>query len=199
VSRAAALLLIAALALGACFGRGQHRAPPKDPLYSPNGEPLSGGPLGHPSCQEAMGRWFDRVDTGHRGVIEFQEFIADARRQFAAMDLAKDGVVTPSELAQYRAPYDADTPASAAGGRAPDAAGAPRHAQGSSSGDDDDKAITEDRPDPVMLADVTLRNRVTLPDFLAYARRNFIELDTDHDGRLVKSNLLKSCGKNGGS
>ena len=39
-------------------------------IYSPNGEPLTGGPLGHPSCEEVLARWFDRLDVDRRGTID---------------------------------------------------------------------------------------------------------------------------------
>ena len=55
-------------------------------LYSPNGEPLNGGKLGRPTCQEAMSHWFDRVDTNHDGGINREEFMADAQTQFRRMD-----------------------------------------------------------------------------------------------------------------
>ena len=53
--------------------------------------------------------------------------------------------------------------------------------------------MARDRPDPVMIADVTLRNRVTQAEFLTYERQNFAELDTNHDGRLSKDELTRSC------
>jgi hypothetical protein len=38
-----------------------------------------------------------------------------------------------------------------------------------------------------------LRNRVTLAQFLDYERANFAELDINHDGRLTKAELTRSC------
>ena len=178
--RAALLLLLLALASG-CFGRG---APPqRGTLYSPNGEPLSGGRLGHPACEGAIGRWFDRVDATHAGAIDRSEFLADANRQFAAMDLDKDGEITPAELAQYRAPYT-DAPA----------------LQEEATTEDGERrrglrppATARERADPVMLADTGLHNRVTRAEFLAYASRTFAGLDTDHDGRLTRDKLTRAC------
>ena len=60
-------------------------------IFSPNGEPLSGGTLGHPSCVEAIAGWFDRVDTNHDGIIDRNELLADARIQFLRMDRDGDG------------------------------------------------------------------------------------------------------------
>ena len=54
-----------------------------------------------------------------------------------------------------------------------------------------------EQPDPIMSADATLRNRVSLDDFLAYERRQFGERDANHDGRLSKPELLRLCGAGG--
>ena len=258
------IVLLALLpALAACSSHLDPDPPaprPTGPLYSPNGEPLSGGPLGNPSCQDALGRWFDRLDSSHAGTIDLAAFLADAKRQFAAMDLNRDGEITPDELARYRVAYMADlrvvdaneeddtlrpdqlSPPSSkgkAGGRAgapggnspgagviagglgsgtapagsktPVLSDQPAEAEGiganmpgasmgvngrdSNRSDASPLELARDRPDPVMIADVTLRNRVTLAEFLDYARENFAELDTNHDGRLSKNELARSCAK----
>jgi Ca2+-binding EF-hand superfamily protein len=187
VTRAAPVLLAALVVLAGCswFGGGKH---PEDagPIYSPNGEPLSGGPLGRPECAAAMARWFARVDTNHDGTIDRAEFLADAARQFAVMDLDHDGVITPAELAQYRLPYAAPLRQS---GETEDEARR-RRERGGGSGS---ASIAHDRADPVMLADVHLRNRVTRDDFMAYANANFASLDADHDGRLSRAELVATC------
>jgi Ca2+-binding EF-hand superfamily protein len=190
-------------ALGACGGDGHRHAHSNDAassdrLYSPNGEALSGGPLGHPSCQNALSGWFDRVDGDHDGSIDRDEYLADARRQFGVMDLDKDGVITPAELAQYRAPFEGGTATlsnepetslqteqgNESAGRRSHHRAAPQDQGGGDAGD---------RPDPVMLADVNLRNKVSLADFLTYAQRKFTQLDTNHDGRLSKAEVLTLC------
>lgn len=240
--RGGAFILLALLTVLAACGShddhaGGHLQPSADigPLYSPNGEPLSGGPLGHPTCQDALAAWFDRVDAKHAGTIDLAAFLADANRQYAAMDLNHDGEITPDELARYRAAYMAElrmaeagaeddtlrpdqsaAPPSrpgggrgsgrgggsgGAGGRDPNAGGATNMSQtafdanGGHKGDADPNPLdlARDRPDPVMIADVTLRNRVTLAEFLAYARQNFAELDANRDGRLSKDELIRSC------
>jgi hypothetical protein len=163
-------------------------------LYSPNGEPLAGGPLGHPGCRDAMAQWFDRVDANGDGKIDLDEFLADAARQFAVMDLDHDGIVTPAALAAYRAPFygAASQPADAA----PPASGEHRHRRGGegaprASGGEDQ----QDQADPVMLADTTLRFRVSSAEFLAYARRHFAQLDAVQRGSLAKLEILQICGK----
>ena len=54
-----------------------------------------------------------------------------------------------------------------------------------------------EQPDPVMSADATLRNRVSLDDFLAYEQHQFGELDANRDGRLSKPEVLRLCGVGG--
>jgi len=191
----AALAALECLALGACsfFDKEPPKAPP-GPIYSPNGEPLSGGALGDPKCEDVMRRWFAKVDADHDGTIDLGEFLSDARRQFAAMDLEHTGVLTPAVLGQYRAPYLAER------GR--------REASNDDEDDNDDSdkdqrrsrrdsgrgpPVGQDRADPVMMADVNLRNRVTLDDFVAYARRNFAVLDSDKNGRLSSDEIVATC------
>ncbi|HXQ51109.1 MAG TPA: hypothetical protein VN802_08460 [Stellaceae bacterium] len=177
------------LALAACGLFGSAEKPHSEgPFYSPNGEPLSGGPLGNPSCADAMGRWFGRVDADHDGTVDLQEFLADARRQFAAMDLDRSGVLTPAELAQYRLPYIADRPRKAESDEDPSERERRRQVER-------DAPLSLDRADPVMLADTKLRNRVTLDDFLANAQRNFAALDHDKTGRLSRDETLAACPK----
>jgi len=111
----------------------------------------------------AIGRWFDRVDSHHDGYITLSEYLIDAKRQFQAMDLDRSGVLTPSELARYRAPY---------GGEA---------------------AATDDRPDPVMSADSLARFEVTLPEFLSYEQQYFLALDSGQTGRVARAVFLLPC------
>jgi hypothetical protein len=174
-------------ALLACGGGARREA--GQILYSPNGEPLAGGALGSADCETAMGRWLARVDRDGDGdgTIERAEFLADARRQFAAMDLDHDGFVTPPELQDYRARF---------GAAAPDVPGA-RPVRRRNEGDEPTRG-NPDRPDPVMSADVSLRNKVSEADFLAQAERRFRLLDTNRDGRIDKYGLVKACSQAGG-
>jgi Ca2+-binding EF-hand superfamily protein len=112
------LLLLAALAttgLAACSGHGRpgpeggakgdaSRQVPTL-MFSPNGEPLNGGSLGQPSCELAMNYWLDRADADHDGRLSREEFLADARAQFAKMDLDRQGFLTSEELGRFRQPF----------------------------------------------------------------------------------------------
>jgi hypothetical protein len=183
----AAFVAIALLALGACglFGEPEREAK-SGPLYSPNAEPLSGGPLGEPKCGDALRRWFAKVDADHDGTIDAAEFLTDARRQFAAMDLDRSGVLTPSVLSRYRAPYLAARSRE----EPPEETERQRERRIER---ERDPPIGKDRADPVMIADVNLRNRVTLDDFLASARRTFVGLGLDKNGNLNSEAAIASC------
>ena len=136
-------------------------------VISPNGEPLSGGPLGQPDCDEAIDKWFDRVDTNHDDTIDRAEFIADAQAQFARMDLDHDGFVTADELTRYRMPT---LGVEAKPGAKPGA----KHPRRNSSADD-----AEGGEDPVMAADTNLDFQVSLTEFLALAESKFAKLAKD--------------------
>lgn len=144
-------------------------------IFSPTGEPLSGGRLGHPACNDAIGKWFDRVDANHDGVIDRHEYFEDARRQFAAMDLDKTGLLTPSELAEYRAAYSV-------------------YLQPKKHGDDKEPILTaDDRPDPVMAADDKMRFEVSLDQFLRYQNGFFTSLPGGDKGRVAREPFLGLC------
>lgn len=143
-------------------------------IYSPLGEPLSGGPLGHPACSVALGKWLDRIDLNHDGVITLDEYLADAKRQFHIMDLDGTGEITASELAQYRAPYGFDQK------------GKKHHG--------DSSLAVDDRPDPVMAADDKMRFEVTLRQYLDYQIRVFASLDPQRNRRVPRAWFLTQCG-----
>jgi hypothetical protein len=171
-------ILLAALS-GCGFMSGSKRPPPPAVLFSPNGEPLSGGPLGRLSCPEAVHGWFARTDASHDGAIELNEFLADAAAQFTRMDLDHDGLVSASVLARYRAPYEKREPRDA-------------HAKPGEPGAARTRSVVRaDEADPVMAADVQIRFAVTRAEFLAYAKQHFAALAPS--GRLTEDELVKAC------
>ncbi len=172
---AAIVVAFAALLLAACSSRDKPVEASQRILFSPNGEPLNGGALGRPKCEDALTRWFDRIDGDRDGTIERAEFMADARRQFAAMDLDHDGQLEPAELSHYRAAL----------------VGAPPPEEGDIKDPAKRRELVTGGPDPVMAADTSLRNRVDLPEFLAHAERVFAATDADHDGRLSRAEVLQ--------
>jgi len=153
--------------------RGAER-PLDGPAVSPNAEPLSGGILGYPDCDEAMAKWFDRVDTNHDGVIDHVEFLADARAQFARMDIDHDGFITADELTTYRMPYQ---------GSGETKPGAKRQRAS--------QAAAEGQEDPVMAADSNLDFKVSLAEFLALAEAKFAKLAPE--GKLNRGAIDDIC------
>jgi Ca2+-binding EF-hand superfamily protein len=204
LGRAAFLFLLAVLS--AC-APSQHRNQqnsklgPTYMLYSPNGEPLNGGPLGRPTCEEALSIWFGRVDIDHSGGISHAEFMADATSQFARMDIDKNGYLLPEELERYRLPYRQDTSSVSGNSQSSDAGSSggqhrrSRHATSDDSGSShaSGKPYQNTAPDPVMSADTNNHFKVTLQDYIAQADRKFAELDADHDGNLSPDELLRTC------
>jgi hypothetical protein len=173
------------------LGRDEPKPRPPEVAVSPNGEPLSGGPLGKLACADAAAQWFGRVDANHDGSIDKGEFMADLRAQFARMDLDHDGFITPDELAAYRAPYlyrsEGRTPP--AGGEAKptpegDTENAPHHRQ---RGAGPSHALPSGLADPVMSADRNLDFKVSLDEFVAQGAEVFARLDKDKDGRISRA------------
>jgi hypothetical protein len=171
-------------------------------LYSLNGEPLRGGALGMPTCEAARGAWFDRVDADHDGTISRDEFMADARAQFALMDLNHDGVITPAELSTFRLPYRPGGIAVASSDNEPVAP--PKRPTNGHKHDNDPGAgfsssgaggKNDDPTDPVMSADKDLKFKVTRDDFMAQADENFAAHDGGHAGFLSRADILSTCPK----
>lgn len=184
-------VILGAAALGACGG-GRDRAergPPPPPI-SPNGEPLLAGAAGT-SCEAALGQWFDAADLNHDGALDAAEFLADAMRWFAVMDLNHDGAVTPDELTTLRLKL---MPPAAPPARGSAEERAERGGRGGFLGfGESSPRRSNERPDPVMSADVNLDNRVTAEEFRAQAERVFAGLDRNHDGRLTKDEVMIGC------
>lgn len=207
---ARALPLFSLALLAAVGGCQTHHAPAPAPgerqgaiLFSPNGEPLSGGPLGHPKCEVAIGGWFERTDANHDGAIDRAEFLTDAKNQFARMDQHQNGYLTSLDLSEFRAPYEPQVPqaASAEGDDRPQSGEAGRRHPRDHDKDHDDSGRTvssrgagvDTRADPVMSADKTLSFKVTLADFIDHAGEVFASLDAHHDGRLDRAEVLTLC------
>lgn len=161
---------------------------PTQIIYSPTGDPLNGGPLGKPTCPEAMKHWFARVDTQHDGAITPDEFLADAKTQFQRMDTDKNGYLVSEEVERFRLNYR-DEPAREKSG-------------GKSATPDDNRESGHTGSggsviDPVMSADTNLDFKVTPEEFTAYSERVFKNLDADHNGKLSLTEVTTGmCGAN---
>jgi hypothetical protein len=204
--------MMAALAtVAACSTSKDPRLSRARPVFSPNGELLTGGGRGAPHCAEAMGDWWDRLAAQHGGQIDRAVFMADAEVQFAAMDLDHDGDITPSELSQYRASMEEVAVDNVAppgpDGRPQDTAPVPtpgggrqggRRGGGVGGGAPPPRSaasgqIPADVVDPVMSADKNLTFKVSHADFMAQAVEVFADLDKNRDGRLSRDEVLASC------
>jgi hypothetical protein len=186
---ALAVLVLGAL-LAAC-GSSEPEGPPPVP-FSPNGEPLvaASDGSGTPSCAPALAQWFDVADLNHDGSVDQAEFMADAARWFAVMDANHDGAVTPDELTQLR--LKLMPPVILPGRTLRERDDEIRRARSGWFGGRPRRG-PNDRPDPVMSADVNLDNRVTWDEFQAQATRIFGALDRNRDGRVSKDELLATC------
>jgi hypothetical protein len=174
------------------------KAVPAHLFFSPNGEPLNGGPLGWPSCGDAVRKWFARLDTNHDGTLSRAEFLADAKDKFAAMDIDHNGYLLPEELARYRLPYREDTAQlkkipqakdSGAEGNRNGENGEHKHKHGAETAE----GFSDIAADPVMAADTNLDNRVTFTEFSDHADRAFDALATDSKEALTPKDALGLC------
>jgi len=202
------LALVLALTCGACSSHRDDRRFARNQapniLFSPNGEPLSGGPLGQPKCEAALAGWFNRVDADHDGAVDRQEYLADAKAQFAKMDLDHDGYITAAKLSEFRAPYEDGGPVAEPDGPLPgttaDSGGQRHHGHAPSA--PPTGAPPAPQPmrgpppvieDPVMSADRTLSFKVSLEDFLAHAEGIFAQMDNARSGRLALARVQSRC------
>lgn len=200
---AAAFAVLSGVALSGCASGPPPLPPAATMILSPNGEPLTGGPLGQAPCDAALGAWMERTDTNHDGLLSADELLADARAQFDRMDQDGDGFVTVSELQAYRLPYRPPRPERSEQARRDAEASAPppgRRQRGGGSGQRPSGSESRNSiggqaepPDPVMAADVNLDFHVSRDEFLAHTKRVFARLDTHRDGRLDRAGVTASC------
>ena len=196
--------------LSACHGdRGS-----RPPTFSPNGEPLVGSAWPD-KCEDALGAWFDRIDTSHSDEITLAQLEADALRQYQVMDLRHDGKVTAEELSKYRlatmgghylsvstpdqknvlARRDSDDERTNDLDRAFGDPERRRHGDDSPREIDAFSALVTDQPDPVMSADTDLDGSVTWDEFRALVAQNFADLDRAHKGAITKEEVQTRCAR----
>lgn len=215
------VLLGAVVTIVACAGGppGARRGGPGDgaPLtamfISPFGEPF----MAEPGEPWPVSDWFLGADIDLDGGVTFEEFAADGRRWFGALDQDRDGRLDPAELAAYETRLRMLSRGSEGGPRrggprgggersAPMALAAPEPQAGRPGGGPRRGgrggrtagygAVAEagffNLPQPVKAADVNVDQRVTGEEWAAATERWFLALDTDRDGRLTLAGLPRT-------
>ena len=185
-------ILVALTACGPHYTSGKElieRFP--TPIYSMDGEPLNGGTLGKPTCESAQSAWLERQDLDHDGTLDLDEVLSAARARFTAMDPDGDGYITSDELLTYRqhvmgGEFEQSPPKPETGSTEDDGGHRPRLTKVSN-------RPQGSQPDPVLAADSNLDFKVTLEEFLALQRENFIHLDRDHDHTVSTEELTALC------
>ncbi|MDD5587472.1 MAG: hypothetical protein PHY92_11075 [Alphaproteobacteria bacterium] len=171
-------------------------------VYSPNGEPLSGGLLGYPACKDAMPQWFARVDMDNDGNISREEFLADARTQFGRMDIDKNGYLLSEELERFRKPYReyvTETSGNQQNSKTESREKPPRRRlekpedSNNSSNHRAESRSPRIQADPVMTADINNDFKVTFTEYLAQAQKTFNETDADHNDLLSGDEIQTFC------
>jgi hypothetical protein len=163
-------------------------------FISPSGQPFR-APEGAPY---PVSLWFDGADTDHDHRLTREEFVADAGRFFAVLDVDHDGVVDGFEVSAYEksivpeillgasfaAPPGGGRGGPLGGGRP---GGKPRSPGGGLQGAAPYSLLAE--PQPVMGSDADFNRRVTREEALKAARARFALLDRDADGILHPEEL----------
>lgn len=215
-SRALAAATLAVLSLAACAhgppggpgGAGDGRAPRFGP---PSGENRERGPdrprrqlfispAGEPFRAQADApypaeAWFLGADSNHDSALSRDEFVADAARFFAVLDVDKDGVIDGFEVSAYEKNIAPEillgaNPVSGGGpdgGRRGGPPGGGSRGRGGPIGGALQGAAPYSllaEPQPVMGADADFNRRISKDEALKAARSRFALIDTDRDGAL---------------
>lgn len=228
--RAACVLMFAALCLASCasgppqggprgdWGKAPRQRPdeetgggPRPPhrqlFISPAGEPFRA----EPGAPYPVAAWFAGADANHDGVLNRDEFVADAVQFFAVVDVDHDGVIDGFEVSAYEnqvAPEilqgfrggqggggspGAERSGRRAGGGPPGGArrGGGRSPMGGMlQGATPYSMLAE--PQPVMGADGDFDRRITRDEAIRAAKSRFALLDTDRDGQIRLADLPRT-------
>lgn len=163
------------------------------PFISPMGEPFRGKVGG----KDAFVDWFQQADRNRDGILVLGEFMADAERFFARIDLNHDGQIDPDEMVQYEWEFAPEIQVNAKLQRARAAPGAGedapkrrlRRGQGEEAYDPDAlqgaaRYALLNIPQPVAAADADLNRAVSLDEFRNAATARFRILDVGQRGQL---------------
>jgi hypothetical protein len=165
-------------------------------FVSPMGEPFRAG-LDAPAPEQA---WFDGADADHDGALTLAEMQTDAARFFAILDVRKDGEIDPDDIERYENILFPEVRSVGPGNRG----GRVGEGLGGDYGDIRARAKRKmrakqgaqrfgylDYPQPVTVADRNFNRGVDPTEFAKAAEARFDMLDTNKDGRIVKSELPK--------
>jgi hypothetical protein len=185
-------LILAALSLGFVAAR-----PAASATAAARHGRLFISPMGEPF--DSLTSWFRQADSNGDGALTLVEMAQDATRFFATLDLNHDGRIDPDEVSHYE---NVVAPFAHVG---PNRAGYGSQMQS----EDSDEETESDRrkvaeppqgagrfgllniPEPVAAADTDLNRTVSLDEFKRAAGRRFDLLDSNHDGRLLLSDLVQ--------
>lgn len=154
--------------------------------------------------------WFDGADTDHDGRIARAEFVADAARFFAVLDVNHDGEIDPSEIDRYETelapeirvreraePRDGEMASRSGGGRGGEGMGSQGMHFGNGGETKPKVAVREgasrfgylDLPEPVVAADRNGNRGIDRAEFAHAADQRFATLDRNHDGAITRGEL----------
>lgn len=173
-------------------------------FISPMGEPFR-------SADAPQDLWFAGADTDHDGALSHAEFTADERRFFAVLDREHDGEIDPGDIEVYENEIAPEIRTGSGigggmrrGGRR-GGGGGHRHGGGSYGGGGEAPSGRAqapapgregaarygylDFPEPVTVADRNFNRGVDAMEFDRAADDRFALLDTNHDGKIEKSEL----------
>ena len=162
--------------------------PPVIVFISPMGEPFrrADGP------GEPIERWFDGADTDDDGAVTVTEFLADAARFYATLDVNSDGEIAPDEMIRYETQIAPEVQAGMRMTYVLDRNGRPiqprRQRPGLGPYGMGTQALLT-IPQPVISADADFIRGVSLAEFRHTAGRRFLLVDRNHDGRLTRDEL----------
>jgi hypothetical protein len=196
--RRVALILVLATAVAAGAAKPKipkdapYCAPPATrPVFlSPMGEPFRADP-GQPYPSAA---WFAGADRDGDGAIDRAEFLRDADRFLARLDIDHDARLTPDEVIAYERDIAPEIALYAVGSRRlPERVRRSREVARSYGGPiGAGQFAWLNIPEPVSGADADIDRLVSRAEFLAAAGRRFDALDTKGSGRLVLKDLPRT-------
>lgn len=200
------LWLPLALACGVAAGLSGATKPPKDAPYcaAPGATQIFVAPMGQ-LFRAAAGQpypsamWIAAADANRDGAVDRAEMLADADRQFRALDTDGDGRLTPEEVGAYERSVSPEIglfsglreqrerrPSGSIFGGGPTGAAAYSGPIGAG------RYAWLNIPEPVASADLDIDRIVTRAEFATAAGRRFDALDPTHRGLLRLADLPRT-------